>query len=378
MDLDSITLAQLEEDPYPVMAEMREHTPVGFVPSLDMWFVARWDDVRYVIDHPELFTAGTEPSWLREVLGPNMLACDGAEQRRLKEAFQPPFTPSVVGGWVTDRLPELCDELIDAFPAGPVDLMAAYAEPIAVIALRDALGWHAPWQDIARWTRGVCAGLANFENDPERAAVARIAHDESARSLAAQLASGDLTRGLAHLVGVGMSTEEILGNVRLCMSGGINEPRDGIALVAWALLTHPAELAACHAEPGRWRAATEELFRWIAPVATATRQTTAEVTLGGVEIPAGAMVAALISSANRDERRYPTGHLYRPDRRDGPHLAFSDGPHVCLGAWLGRSTVRVAVEHLFTRLPGLRLVDPAGVQIRGFEFRGPLDLLVET
>jgi cytochrome P450 len=94
--------------------------------------------------------------------------------------------------------------------------------------------------------------------------------------------------------------------------------------------------------------------------------------VSGVTIPAGALVAAVISSANRDERRWSHPDRYDLHRKEGPHLAFSTGPHVCLGAWLGRSTVRVAVQHLFRRLPGLHLRDADGVDIRGFEFRGPI------
>ncbi len=67
--------------------------------------------------------------------------------------------------------PAICDELIDAFDPSGVDLMTAYAEPIAVIALQDALGWdNADWVQIGEWTRGVCTGLANFTNDPALAA----------------------------------------------------------------------------------------------------------------------------------------------------------------------------------------------------------------
>jgi cytochrome P450 len=191
-------------------------------------------------------------------------------------------------------------------------------------------------------------GLANFENDPHRAVVASRARDESEQSIVHQLASDRVHGGLAYLVAAGLSTDDIVGNVRLCMSGGINEPRDGIALVAWTLLTHRDELARCRADATKWRPACEELFRWISPVATATRQTTQDVTIGDVTIPAGAMVAAVISSANRDERRWSDPDRYR----------------------------RVAVQRLFERLPNLALVDSDAVEIRGFEFRGPTALSV--
>ena len=361
----SITLAELEDDPYPAFARLRAHEPVAYVSDMDMWLVTRWDDVEYLNAHPELFTSATEPSLLNDVLGRNMLGTDGDEHRRVKDALQPTFNPSAAGPWVSERLPSICDELIDAFDPAGTDLMTAYAEPIAVRALQDALGWdNASWQQIGEWTRGVCTGLANFTNDPALAEIARRANEESGESIR--------ERVVPNLARTGLSGDEIVNNVRLCMSGGINEPRDGIALTAWALLTHPEALAACRADAAFWRPACEELFRWISPVATATRQTTRDVELADTQIPAGAMVAGVISSANRDERRFTNPDVYDLHRKEGPHIAFSTGAHVCLGAWLGRSTVRVAVQRLFERLPDLALAGP--VEIKGFEFRGPTAL----
>lgn len=364
---EAITLAELEHDPYPALARLRAAEPVSRVPDLGMWLVTRWDDVVEVHERPALYTSATEPSWLNDVLGVNMLGSDGAAHRRLKDALQPSFTPSATGTWVSEVLPVICDELIDAFDPAGADLLTAYAEPIAVRALQDALQWdNATWQQIGEWTRGVCTGLANFTNDPELARIAAAANAESGESIAERVVPN-----LAH---TGLSAEEIVNNVRLCMSGGINEPRDGIALTVWALLTHPDALAECQGDASLWRNACEELFRWISPVATSTRQATTDVEIGGVTIPKGDLVAAVISSANRDERHWSDPDVYRIHRKEGAHIAFSTGPHVCLGAWLGRSTVRVAVQRLFERMPGLHLA--GDVEIRGFEFRGPLRLPV--
>ena len=59
---DDITLADLEVDPDPIMARLRADEPVCWVPALEMWLVTRWDDVAHMEEHPELFTAATEPS----------------------------------------------------------------------------------------------------------------------------------------------------------------------------------------------------------------------------------------------------------------------------------------------------------------------------
>lgn len=368
-----ITLEMLERDPYPIFADLREAEPVAFLPRLDMWLVTRWDDVVHVCEHPELFRSNTEPSWLRDCLGENMLTLDGAAHDRLADGMRPPFVSSTAPAVVRDGLPALYDELIDQFPAGEeIELMAAYAEPLANLSLASALGWTVDWHDLARWCRGVCTGIANFENDAARAAIAAVAHRELAEAIDAALARGEL----AMYVGHGFTRDEIVNNIRLMVSGGINEPRDGVALVMWVLLTQRDVMAAVRADGSVLRKVIEETFRWLSPVGTATRQATADVNLGGVDIPRGALVAGCLSAANRDPRRWHDPDRFLIDRREGAHLAFAIGEHRCLGEWLGRQQVRLGVERLLARFSHIELTQP--VELNGFEFRGPLALYVKT
>jgi cytochrome P450 len=158
------------------------------------------------------------------------------------------------------------------------------------------------------------------------------------------------------------------------ISGGINEPRDGVGLVMYVLLTNPALLDAVQQDPSLVRKVVEETFRFHTPVGTATRQTTREVELSGITVPAGAIVAGVLTAANRDPERWTEPDEFRLDRGEGSHLAFSLGEHRCLGEWLGRQQVRLGVEHLLDRLPDLRLAGE--VELHGFEFRGPVSLEV--
>ncbi|MBI4882436.1 MAG: cytochrome P450 [Actinobacteria bacterium] len=368
-----ITLEMLERDPYPIFSKLRDQEPVAFLPRLDMWLVTRWDDVVDVCEHPELFRSNTVPSWLRDCLGENMLTLDGAAHDRLANGMRPPFVSSTALPIVRDGLPALYDALIDQFPAGEeVELMAAYAEPLANLSLAAALGWTVDWHDLARWCRGVCTGIANFENDPDRAEVAAVAHRELADAIDAALARGELAIYLRH----GFTRDEIVNNIRLMVSGGINEPRDGVALVMWVLLTEPAAMAAVRADRSVLRKVIEETFRWISPVGTATRQATSDVILGDVQIPEGALVAACLSAANRDPRRWQDPDTFLIDRREGSHLAFAIGEHRCLGEWLGRRQVQLGVERLLDRFVDFELTRP--VELTGFEFRGPAALYVKA
>jgi cytochrome P450 len=55
-------------------------------------------------------------------------------------------------------------------------------------------------------------------------------------------------------------------------------------------------------------------------------------------------------------------------------VAFGFGPHFCLGAALAREELRIALDHVLTRLPGLELaVDEVQWQPT-IDFRGPVAL----
>lgn len=378
VDPQSISLAHLEADPHPILAELRDLAPAVYLPSLDMWFVTRWDDVVKVCQNPGMFTAQTDPSWLRECLGENMLTLDGDAHDRLANGMRPPFAATPAGREMAGRLPGILDEVIDGFaPAKRADLMAVYAEPLANLTLLHALGLDAvTWQQLAGWCHGVITGLANFENEPEKASVAAKAHGELGDALGAQLEAShfDGGIGLGAYLEAGFSQEEITNNVRLMISGGINEPRDAVGLVMYEILKDRVLHDRVTVDRSVIRKVIEETFRFHSPVGTATRQTTRQVEVDGVTIPRGEMVAAVLTSANRDPRRWSDPDSFRVDRGEGAHLAFSVGEHRCLGEWMGRQQVRIGVERLLDRLPGLRL--DGEVEIHGFEFRGPLSLPV--
>ena len=379
IDPESITLADLEADPHPILAELRELAPATFVPSIDMWLVTRWDDVVHVCQSADLFTAKTDPSWLRECLGENMLTLDGEAHDRLANGMRPPFAGTPAGRAMVQRLPAMLDEVIDGFAAAKsADLMPLYAEPLANLTLLEALGLDTViWQQLAGWCHGVITGLANFENEPDKAAIAARAHGELGDALGAHLRAIDArgaSSGLASYVEAGFSLDEITNNVRLMISGGINEPRDAVGLVMYQILKDPELHSRVMDDRSVIRKVIEETFRFHSPVGTATRQTTRDVTLDGVTIPEGAMVAAVLTAANRDPRRWSDPDSFRIDRGEGAHLAFSVGEHRCLGEWMGRQQVRIGVERLLDRLPGLRL--DGEVELHGFEFRGPVPLPV--
>ncbi len=379
----TVSLADLERDPDTVLATLRVQEPVSWVPEMEMWLVTRWDDVATIEAHPEIFTAATEPSLLARTLGPNMLTCDAPEHTRLAGLMSPPFQAGAEAGhFARDKLVALADSFLDPLAAlENFDVMEAYAQPLSAASLAAVLGLDGGAERIWSWCEGLCTDLANMTNDPKLAKIGAQAKAELGEAIREQIARaerGDVSAGgaIASFVAAGASTEDIINNVRLMISGGINEPRDGIGLVAWVMLTNPYLKEIALGSARGMRRLIEEVFRRYSPVGTITRQATQDTELGGVAIPKGDLVSGVLRSVNLDESHWRDPLSIDLERKEGPHAAFALGAHRCLGEWLGRQEVKVGVERLFARFPDLTLEPGCDVTLVGFEFRGPTQLRV--
>ena len=99
--------------------------------------------------------------------------------------------------------------------------------------------------------------------------------------------------------------------------------------------------------------------------------------IGGAAIAAGTPINLVVGAANRDPSRWSDPAEFDIFRPAQPHLAFGTGPHVCLGIHFGRMEVRVAMERLLDRLPGLRFAPGTDdVHISGLGARSPMRLPV--
>jgi len=125
---------------------------------------------------------------------------------------------------------------------------------------------------------------------------------------------------------------------------------------ALALLEHPDQMEKLRNEPTLIKSAVEELLRYTSPVETATERFAREdVTIAGVTIRRGEMVAPVLASANRDERQFPNADVLNLSREPNKHLSFGLGTHFCLGAALARLEGHIAFSALLRRAPDLRL-----------------------
>ena len=383
-----LTVEELDRDPYPVYARLRREAPVCHVPAVGLWFVTRWAEVEEAATQPDRFCSRVLPSPLdRTMGGESILVLDGEPQRRLRAMLDPSLRPRVVEEGTPALVEPIVAGLLDALAGRrEAELMAEYFEPVSVLSLGRVLGLgHVEGDTLRRWFHGLAQGATNFEDDPAKwaesdAVVAEI--DEALGPVLARLHAepdgSTIATMLAHAEGtLAERVASILPTLKVILLGGMQEPGHACGTTVVGLC-ESGQAAVLAADPaGLVRAAVEEGLRWVSPIGTQTRRVVDDTELGGTPLPAGANLGLLVSSANRDEAVWgetaDVFDLHRPRRQ---HAAFGFGPHFCSGHHFSRVQMRIALQRLFERFPGLRLDPERPPELRGWEFRAPVHLHV--
>jgi cytochrome P450 len=293
-------------DPCPAYAELRDAGPVVRLPAHDVWAVGRYDDVRAALRDYETFSSAggiasppARPGDAHAETG-LVIRADPPLQTRMRRTVAPLFTTRALAEQERPlrlRITEVLDAVIGA---GPVDVIGALADVVAV---------------------GTFADL-----------VCRVGLDEA-----------EAWSVLAGLSRAGMDTAA-----------------DLIGTILHLLATRPEAWDALRACPQLAEVACEEALRFESPVPYLFRTTTRATVIGDTPVPAGSGVLLLHGAANRDPRHYrdaDTFDVHRFDRQPVDHLAYGHGVHLCVGAPLARLEGRVLLEELLARVSA---IEPAG------------------
>jgi cytochrome P450 len=382
------------EDPHVFYRAARDR-PVTFSPSIGAYMVTRYDDLVTVLDDPRTFSSRAALPMIYDS-PPEVVAVlraggvpettmvvneDEPEHIRFRRVFDAGFTGARVRAMVP-LMRERAAGLIDLFTDGRADLVAEYAIPFVQAVISAVIGF--PAADTARiqaWTDDVNLLWNMLAPVGARVKAARRMADYT-RYLQALIDDRrahpreDLISDLVHgTIGCpGVPDEYVHNMIRgAARVAGFDTTRDAITATVLIMCESPGVRERVLADPARTiPKLTEEALRRDAPHRGLFRITTREVELGGTDLPAGAPMLLLFGSGNRDETVFPgpdAVDLDRPNVRD--HLAFGRGLHSCPGAPMARAEIRVALETLLRRLPGLRLADgyrPA--YIASYFFRG--------
>jgi cytochrome P450 len=371
--------AELIADPYAAYARLREAGPVHRITGTDglpAWLVTRYDDVRQALgdsrlslDKRNAAPGGYQGMALPPALDANLLNMDPPDHTRIRRLVSQAFTPRRVEQ-LREPVRRTADELLDDIaPHGRADLIASYAAPLPITVICDLLGVApADRVDFRAWTDALVAPDPAQPSRAKEAIGSMLAY--FTRLVAGKRAdpADDL---LSALIAVRdeedrLTEDELMSLAFLILFAGYENTVHLIGNATLALLSHPGQLAALRADPGRLPGAVEELARYDGPVPLAIRRfPTEDITIGGVIIPAGETVLLSLAAAHRDPRRFTGPDRLEVSRDATGHLALGHGIHYCLGAPLARLETEIALAALLDRFPKLALdIPPGGLRWR--------------
>ncbi len=374
--------------PYDALRRLRDTEPVswqdehevdGWPAGPGYWAVTRYDDVRHVLRSPADFSSSLGATQIRDAdpddlpfIRRMILNMDPPEQVRLRTLVTGAFTRRRLEH-SAQQVRERAVRLLDAVAAdGACDLPSQVTDEFPLQNLSDLLGVpqaDRPW--LLRWTNRVIGyqdpehaeTLTDDEGRPVNprspAALADMfayAQDLAARKRAEP--ADDVMTALvdAEVDGRRLTDPELEMFFFLLVIAGNDTVRSALPGGVLALVEHPEAYAALRADPETLLpGAIEEMLRWHPPVLTFRRTAARDLVLNGREIGRGDKVVVYHVSAHRDERRFTDPDRFDIARAPNEHLAFGQGPHLCLGAHFARLQMRIFLTEFLTRLPEVHL-----------------------
>jgi len=382
--ISDVTYQDLVVDPYPVFKRIRDTGPAVFLSAANLTLVTRFEDITEVERDAETYSSYNPASLVHNVMGPTFMRRDGADHQAGRRSLDPSFRPAAIKEHWTPKFDAIAGRLLDALaPTGEADLFPALAAPVASLSLMELIGFRdVAWETLAHWSQALIDGVGNYSRDGEIERIALEAGKSVDEAIDAVLdyhranPSPAILSSMLH-TDPPMPIEEIRGNIKVIIGGGLNEPRDALLTLILGLVQNPEQKERVQASPEHWPLAFDEAVRWISPIGVYPRRVARPAVLSGVALPEGAQLGLCAGAANRDDRRFDNPDSYDVFRAKKSHLAFGSGPHFCLGSWVARQNIgRIVAPKVFERLRNLRLREEAPPVVRGFAFRGPVSLPV--
>jgi cytochrome P450 len=390
------------QSPFEFYAAARSEAPVYKLPKSpvsgqDVYLVTRYDLIESIIQDWRTYSnrfghlmAGKDRAdpEIREIVKDSvgsvdvLLTQDPPLHRGFRAIAQQEFTLRKVEQ-MDAYIRQICDELIDQFiDAGRCDFFRAFAVPLPMYVISDRLG--IPRSDLDLFKRWTTDAVSNIGRMKGRDAALRAAHSsmEMQRYFLQKLEERRACPGedLISTVATArfnderlLTMAEALSIILSIMVAGNETATNALAGGMVHFIRDPEGTERFAADPSLIPNAVEEILRLEAPTKHMWRVVTTETVLGGVQLPAGALLLLSYDAANRDDAVF-----HEPMRCDfqrenaSSHLSFGAGIHHCLGAVLARKELTVAFERLFARLTDIEVIDEALTYVpsilhRGFE-----------
>jgi cytochrome P450 family 142 subfamily A polypeptide 1 len=364
MDVDLLDGAFYADGPYDTYAWMREHAPLYWDATNELWGVSRYDDIVEIEKRKDVFVSsdqrkgGYRPNIPAD---PAMIGLDDPLHHARRNLVSRRFTPRAVSAWEPDIRAKVT-ALLDAVEArgGSAEVVGDLAAPLPAMMIGALLGFpDDAWPQLQAWSErtialgggprymdedGIVAAMefAQASSDLFDAKSACPAHDVMSVWTAATIDGEPLGR------------DNVIADCLLLLDGGAETTRTVIARSLLNLIAHPDQWDALK-HGADLTVAVEELIRYVTPIHNMCRVANRDYEIAGGVVPGGHQVVLLYGSANRDEGHYADPERFDVTRQPNNHIAFGFGTHFCLGAALARLEIKVFFEELLRRVEALAL-----------------------
>lgn len=381
---------RFDVDPYPLFNRMREAGPVhrgtphealGWTgpvmfqglpyPGREHFAAYDYETCARVLRDDECFvTRADEREGEPQMPPAAILFMDGREHYRHRRLVQPSFTPARVTWWLNRFMVGVVEALADGLESEEsVDLNTDFCSLIPLATITGSFGIG---------LEDALAVRAAVTTEPPRndvlldllLPIVESRRKEPADDLITVLVEAEVTDEDGTVQR--LTNPEILAFSFLLLAAGSGTTWKQMGIALATLLQHPDALAACREDPSFIGKVVEETVRWTPTDPVFARFVAKDCELGGVELPAGAVVHAVLAAANRDPKRWDRADAFDPFREQRSHLGFGHGPHTCLGMHVARAEMVHGIGTLLERFPDMHLDrNVPAPRIIGLYERGP-------
>ena len=379
-------------DPYPVLAEIRNLGKPVWHESMQLWLAATHADASAVLRSKTLGRVFIphEPDEVWETFNwlhaDSIMENEGTKHTRLRTLVSKAFNRSQIER-LAPRIDSIIVELLNNCEAKKeFDLLADFAEPLPVRVIAELLGVSKKDEHLLRpWSQAIVK-MYEFGVTPEEESHAEIASQEFAAMITDMVnvrkknPTDDLVSELAQVEDSGekLTLRELIATCVLLLNAGheasVNAFGNGFVAsindenASSLLRTQPRVIS---------ETAVEEFLRFDAPLQLFERTALADTEIGGVTIKTGEKIAALLGSANRDEKVFNYASSIDVTRNPNNHIAFGGGIHFCLGAPLARLEMNRSLPALFEKFPAISIIKEP-IQRQSFVLRGYHEISVSA
>ncbi|AZE55419.1 putative cytochrome P450 hydroxylase [Pseudomonas synxantha] len=375
---------QFEIDPYPLYERLRTTLPIAYDEPTDVWLVSRHVDVKAALTHPG--ASNNNYTWqIGPLLGHTIVTMDGCEHAQHRALLSPSFRSKALVALEASVISVTTDLLARMHGRPQVDLIGDFTAALPVRVMAHALGLPAETREeveqLKRWCAIGFAYMGNYRQDPALLTGGLSNRDSFYDFIQPYIdarraePTDDLISLLlaARIDDQPLSESFVRSYCAILMTAGSETSHGALANLIVNLLNEPGVKEAVLADPGLMDSALAETLRRNPPLQLVLREAREQLHLPSGTIPAGATLACLIGSANRDPDQFADPDTFNMSRTEQAtsHFAFGAGRHFCLGSMLARMEITTSARMLLQTFPNLRWAPGFKPIERGFLNRCP-------